>query len=361
LSLARGARWPEVQRAPEHLTLFSVSGLSTLLRRNGFEPLAWRWVGKTSSLRTLAADAAPVAPGVGPHLERWLERGRLATRTVGFDPRTKFCLYARRLPLRVPRPGAQNHLVPERPPRIARRPRTLVTAEQAILEDLGELARARGLCDWMFEQYGFAVRGAVAEVGAGIGTFATRLLAAGAERLLLVEPELACAEVLAQRFADAPEVEIVRDVLPDAPTLRERAGTLDLVVCQNVLEHVPEDGASIATMAQALRPGGRLTLLVPAHPRLFGPLDFQYGHERRYTKGRLRQLLVDAHLEVEDLYAFNLLGVPGWWVKGRTGSARLGARSLAAFELALKAWRPIERRVRPPWGLSLVAHGIRPT
>src|SRR5204863_4821599 len=152
------------------------------------------------------------------------------------------------------------------------------------------------LCDWMYEQYAQYVRGSVAEVGAGIGTFSERMLAGGAERLLLLEPDPACIRVLERRLGTDPCVTVAAEGLPDSPALAE--GGLDLVVCQNVLEHIEDDQGSIDAMAGALAPGGRLTLLVPAHPRLYGPLDDAYGHYRRYTRHRLHLLFERAGLEV---------------------------------------------------------------
>jgi SAM-dependent methyltransferase len=231
--------------------------------------------------------------------------------------------------------------------------------EQRELWDLESLARAGGLADWMFEQFAPAARGTVAEVGAGIGTFSERLLAAGVESLLLVEPEPACAQALAQRFGDDPRVRIAREEVPDAPSLLEAAASLDFVLCQNVLEHVRDDVAAVEVMASALRPGGRLGILVPAGPRLFGQLDRAYGHERRYTRDALRELVEGAGLRLLDLYSFNALGIPGWWAKNRTGATSLGTRSLAAYEALLPLWRPVERRLRLPFGLSLIAHAER--
>jgi SAM-dependent methyltransferase len=151
-------------------------------------------------------------------------------------------------------------------------------------------------------------------------------------------------------------VRIVQEELPAAPALAASPGAFDFVLCQNVLEHVHEDAAAVAALARSLRRGGRLALLVPAGPRLFGPLDRAYGHERRYTPNGLRALIEGSGLGLLDLRPFNLLGVPGWWVKSRTGATSLGKHSLAAYEALLPVWRPLERRLRPPWGLSLIAH-----
>jgi hypothetical protein len=103
-----------------------------------------------------------------------------------------------------------------------------------------------------------------------------------------------------------------------------------------------------------------MTLLVPAHPRLYNRLDRSYDHHRRYTRERLAGLVEGAGLELEALYAFNLLGVPGWWLQRFRESPGIDTRSLRIYEALLRVWKPIERRVRPPWGLSLIAQASRP-
>lgn len=229
------------------------------------------------------------------------------------------------------------------------------------LWDLENLRSARRLGDWMYEQFQSYVGAETIEVGAGIGTFSERLAADPAvRRLLLVEPEPACTESLAQEFAGDPRVSVVGETLPDSPALRERAGQADFLLCQNVLEHIEAEIPAVRAMTTALRPGGHLTLLVPAHPRLYGKLDRAYGHYRRYTREHLRHVVTEAGLELEQLYSFNLLGVPGWWVNGFRRSPQISRSSLRAYEALLRLWQPIERRWRPPWGLSLIAHARRP-
>jgi SAM-dependent methyltransferase len=227
--------------------------------------------------------------------------------------------------------------------------------------DLDELAGARKLADWMFEQFADAAKGSVIEVGAGIGTFSERLIAAGVDELLLIEPDPGCSAVLEERFGRNEIVRVAAEAVPDSPHLAQAAGSADFVLCQNVLEHIEDDEQTVAALAMALRAGGRLMVLVPAHPRLFGSLDRAYGHHRRYRRGQLAGLAVHAGLEIRDLYSFNALGIPGWWFESRLGSTRLRPRSLAAYEAVLPIWRPIERRMRMPWGLSLILHAERPS
>ncbi|MGI8462348.1 MAG: methyltransferase domain-containing protein [Solirubrobacterales bacterium] len=170
--------------------------------------------------------------------------------------------------------------------------------------------------------------------------------------MLLVEPEPGCARRLAERFAGDDRVTIAEQTLPAALSLTENG--FDLVVCQNVLEHVADDGAALRAMARALRPGGRLALVVPAGADLFGPLDDAYGHWRRYERKELGDLVGGAGLEVEQLDFVNALGIPGWRVKNARPGARIGRSSLRAYEALVALWRPLEERLGPNRGLSLL-------
>lgn len=232
--------------------------------------------------------------------------------------------------------------------------------EDGELWDLENLAAATGLCDWMFDQFAELVYGSVLEIGAGIGTFSQRLLDAGATQALLIEPESDCMAVLKRRFAGDERVELSTDLLPGSASLEARPEAFDFALCQNVLEHIPDDEGALAAVVAALKPGAGIGILVPAHPRLFGRLDESYGHERRYTRDSLLALVRGGGLIVEDVHFFNLLGIPGWWVKSRFGTPGIDTRSLRVYEWLLRPWRPLEERLRPRAGLSLVALASKP-
>jgi SAM-dependent methyltransferase len=227
------------------------------------------------------------------------------------------------------------------------------------LWDLEALSHADGLGDWMFSRVPEARGARVAEIGAGIGTFSRRLLAAGARELLLLEPEPDNVALLRLRFGGDPRVQIASDALPDSPALAGWAGTCDLVVCQNVLEHIADDRAALQAITWALRPGGTLALLVPAHPRLFNRLDRRFGHKRRYSARRLRWLAGESGLTIERLERFNALGIVGWLVEGLDPKPAIRPWALRAYERVVGYWRPFEDRVRLPFGLSLIVHARR--
>jgi 2-polyprenyl-3-methyl-5-hydroxy-6-metoxy-1,4-benzoquinol methylase len=276
----------------------------------------------------------------------------LADRVVEFDPRTKFCLYARKLPEGARAPVHQ-------PARVPRRPEGMADVSDAIAEELESLDAAPRKSAWVFDTFAELVPGAdVLEVGAGIGTFTRLMLGAGAKQVMAIEPEAACADVLERDLADEPKLRVRREALPDAPSLAGE--TFDLVVCDNVLEHIGDEAGALSVMVAALRPGGHLVLVVPAGPRLFGALDDAYGHWRRYGEADVRQVVGAAGLRIESLQAINALGIPGWWAKNRRPGARVGPLAIRINDVMLAMWRPIEERLKPPFGLSLVCIAVKP-
>ena len=349
-----GGRWPEVRRPGEHVVLYSRRGLTDALRRHGFTASGWHSTGKVAAVSTLLDDAAAAAPRAFAAARCLVADRAVGERVVELDPRTKFVVYARRAPDAATAPR-------HRPARVPKRPGALADVDEAILEELEHLAAARRYGAWLYDTFAEHVDGArVLEVGAGIGTFTQRMLDAGARELLLIEPEERCADVLDKRFADDHARHRVPDLLPDAPCLAAADGTFDLVVCQNVLEHIGDDTSAVGAMARALRPGGHLALVVPAGPRLFGALDDAYGHWRRYDRATLRTTVESAGLEVASLQPMNGPGIVAWWLKNRRPGARVGSGSLRAYEVVVAAWRPLEDRLGAPVGLTLACVARRP-
>jgi hypothetical protein len=100
---------------------------------------------------------------------------------------------------------------------------------------------------------------------------------------------------------------------------------------------------------------------VPSGPRLYGPLDEAYGHRRRYTAVYLGELVRSAGLSIELLHHMNRPGVPAWWLANRRPGARISERSLRIYEQVVRVARPLEARISPRFGLSLVCLGKRVT
>jgi len=67
----------------------------------------------------------------------------------------------------------------------------------------------------------------------------------------------------------------------------------------DVLEHIPDDCGALRSLYDALSPGGRLLLSVPAHQSLWSYFDEVALHCRRYELEGLQSRCLDAGFEIE--------------------------------------------------------------
>ena len=122
-----------------------------------------------------------------------------------------------------------------------------------------------------------------------------------------------------------------------------------------MLEHIPDDVATLRRFHDLLVPGGRLLLLVPAHPELYGATDRAVAHERRYRKQDLRARLASVGLGVETLRLVNPLGALGWFVSSRLRNReQVPEGPLLLYDRLVPALRLLDR-VDLPVGLSVWA------
>jgi SAM-dependent methyltransferase len=216
---------------------------------------------------------------------------------------------------------------------------------QALAHDLQAMAGARAYNEWLIDRARPWIRGRVLDVGAGIGTHTTQLLPL-ADEVVAVEPDPQFARMLRER------VNGVRIVEGDAGAVE---GPFDAIACFNVLEHIEDDVATLRRLAELLGHDGTLLLLVPAHRRLFGPIDTAFGHYRRYGKAELDGKLRAAGLRPEVLRHVNPVGALGWLAQARIRKRkRMSYRGLDLYDRLVPALRLLDR-VPLPVGLSLWA------
>jgi SAM-dependent methyltransferase len=131
---------------------------------------------------------------------------------------------------------------------------------------------------------------------------------------------------------------------------------VDTVVAVNVLDRVDDDVAGLRAMARAVVPGGRLLLVVPAHPGLAGAYDQALEPRRRYTTDRIRAAVEAAGLVPEVVRPVNLLGGLAWWAAVRVGRQARPTPVLVRLydRLVVPAERLLERRVQPHFGQSIL-------
>jgi SAM-dependent methyltransferase len=150
--------------------------------------------------------------------------------------------------------------------------------------------------------------------------------------------------------------------LPELAGVPERH--YDLIGAFDVIEHIDDDTAALASIATKLKPGGKFILTVPAHRWMWSAHDVVNHHKRRYSKRSLRKLVESSPLKLEAIGYFNSLLFPVA-VAERLSSKLRGkdeadlnmppALLNAALEKVFAAERHLVGRLPLPPGLSLFA------
>jgi SAM-dependent methyltransferase len=213
---------------------------------------------------------------------------------------------------------------------------------------------------WMYETIAPWIGRRVLEVGSGIGNMSEQLLRGNPEHMVLTDIDPWYQEQVRARFGSRPGVRVEGLELPDrSAAARFGADRIDTVVALNVVEHIEHDVEAVRSMAEIVTPGGRVVILVPAIQALYGEMDRELGHFRRYSKRSLARVLNLAGLEVERLMWFSRFSILGWWFNGRVRRQRfIPVRQLRLFDAMVPVLR-MERFLPLPFGLSLIAVGIR--
>jgi S-adenosylmethionine-dependent methyltransferase len=158
----------------------------------------------------------------------------------------------------------------------------------------------------------------VLDIGGGTGGFAVRVADLG-HRVTVIDPSPDALAALDRRARERGVAELVTALQGDLAGATDLVppGAADLVLCHGVLGLVDDPSDALAVVAQLLRPGGALSLLVgqrhaavlgramaghftQARELLDGP---QTDHERRFTADEVRGLLADAGFDVAEMHA----------------------------------------------------------
>ena len=222
------------------------------------------------------------------------------------------------------------------------------------LEILDALSYAPNFNHWMADTILPYAGERVLEIGAGTGNL-TRPLAHRRKYYAATDIGQEHLEALRNRFAHRPNLEVRRCDVINAEDTGYFRGRVDTIVCLNVLEHVDDATAALRNLYDVLEPGGRLIVLVPQGPEIYGALDQALGHHQRYTQQQLRERLAEAGFSVERLIEFNRVSRPGWIFTGKVLRRRTLPRfPLRIFNSLVWLWRKIDGSL--PWpSVSIIA------
>jgi SAM-dependent methyltransferase len=216
------------------------------------------------------------------------------------------------------------------------------------------------LAAYLYDEIAQYLGGRVIDAGAGVGLYSRILLEHGKHVVALEgDPELVPA--LQTRLGPGGS-EVYRCDLAAPEGLPEFASA-ESAVCINVAEHIRDDTQALRNIRERVAPGGKLVILVPAHPWLYNQLDKAIAHFRRYTRGSLLTLLDRSGWRADSITYFNSLSIAPWFITGTVFRKDVPGSSLirlGGVVMPLMNW--VDRNVaRGKVGISLVAVATNPS
>ena len=223
---------------------------------------------------------------------------------------------------------------------------------------LHALSKAPRFNRWMGETIRPYLGDQVLEIGAGIGNL-TRVLIPRVKCYVAADIDGEHLARLSTRFQHRHNLHVHHCDLANPADFADFAGSMDTVVCLNVLEHIEDDMRGLANIQLALRPGGRAIVLVPHGQEIFGTLDTALGHYRRYSHQELTEKMERSGFRVEKILDFNRVSRPGWYVNGKLlKRTTLGAMQLKIVDQLVWLWRRIDPHL--PWPpTSIIAIAVK--
>jgi SAM-dependent methyltransferase len=115
-------------------------------------------------------------------------------------------------------------------------------------------------------------------------------------------------------------------MVSDVTKLPFTDASFDIVICSEVLEHIPDHNTAVKEIIRVLKPGKSLVVSVPRYlpERICWALSEAYhneegGHIRIYRKNELISLLEGAGATCIDMGWAHALHSPYWWIKCMAG------------------------------------------
>jgi glycosyltransferase involved in cell wall biosynthesis len=174
---------------------------------------------------------------------------------------------------------------------------------------------------WVHQKIAPFIGERVLEVNAGIGHLTKFYV--NREYLMIGDSNQKYLTILKNCFSRFSNIEIHPVDLNDIPVNALSAKKFQTIICINGLQLVKDDGALLSNFSRVLSHGGKVILMVPLHPVLYGSLDRNLGYLRRYTRRQVLEKLKGAGFEIEKTAYLNLFGLFGWFVNSRMLRQRL--------------------------------------
>jgi SAM-dependent methyltransferase len=222
------------------------------------------------------------------------------------------------------------------------------------------MASARNYYAWIAAQFQPVLGHRVLDIGGGHGAHLDHVVS-GDRFVMSVDLSPECVREMEERFAGRRFAAACGNISDPAFLQQRLADRFDTIVCVNVLEHIEDDAAAVVAMRRILTAAaGRLFLLVPAHPALYGTPDRLAGHFRRYRRRDLGTLLATAGFRDVRVRYFNGFGAIPYLLNSRifrpkTLGGAVDTQIVLFDRYLVPVLRRLESAIRVPFGQSLIA------
>jgi len=157
----------------------------------------------------------------------------------------------------------------------------------------------------------------------------------------------------------------------DVNNLPFKNDSFDLVICSEVLEHIPDHETAVFEIMRVLKPGSNLVVSVPRYmpEKICWALSDEYhnanrGHIRIYKKSELVNLLESSGAKLWASHFAHSLHTPYWWIKCLAGPTRNDSRIVNLYHRFLiwdlmkkpKITRFLDGLLNPFFGKSIVLY-----
>ncbi len=218
---------------------------------------------------------------------------------------------------------------------------------------LNDLQNARLFNQWMANELRPYIGDRVLELGAGIGNLTGQFIPR--DLYLASDINETYLNYLRSYAQGKPYLRVEKIDAEETADFGAFKNCFDTVVMINLLEHLNNEAQALRNIFNVLGDDGKVVILVPQHPNLYGSLDEVLGHRERYTRIKLIGSLEKAGFTIEQVKDFNRISVPAWFLNAKILKKKNFSKfQLKVLEVILPVIKSVDRWL--PWsGVSLIA------
>ena len=187
-----------------------------------------------------------------------------------------------------------------------------------ISEDQSIMSSAKNYNKYLFSLVRPYIKDKVIEIGSGIGNITKQIVESQLKvsKLYCIEPDETCITLLKETTSNSSiPISFIRGNFPERNP--EKNNFTDLIFSFNVFEHIENDIEAFRTSYNLLKKDGIFFCFVPAFECLYGSMDKELCHFRRYTKSKIQAKLESCGFKTIECKYSNFTGFFAWFINNR--------------------------------------------